>query len=43
MCLEIYGFDRAHFLSAPRLARQACLKKINVKLDLLTDINILQS
>ena len=26
-CLEIYEFDPAHFLSAPGLARQACLKK----------------
>ena len=26
-CIEIYGLDPAHFLSAPRLAWQACLKK----------------
>ena len=26
-CIEIYGLDPSHFLSAPRLAWQACLKK----------------
>ena len=26
-CLEIYGLDPSYFLSAPRLAWQACLKK----------------
>ena len=26
-CIEIYGLDPAHFLSAPGLAWQACLKK----------------
>ena len=26
-CIEIYGLDLAHFLSAPRLAWKACLKK----------------
>ena len=26
-CIEIYKFDPAHFLSAPGLAWQACLKK----------------
>ena len=26
-CLEIYQLNPAHFLSAPRLAWQACLKK----------------
>ena len=33
-CIEIYGLDPAHFLSAPRLAWQACLKKTKVKLEL---------
>ena len=36
-CMEIYGLDPAHFLSAPGLAWQACLKKTEVKLELLTD------
>ena len=26
-CIEIYGLDPSHFLSAPWLAWQACLKK----------------
>ena len=26
-CIEIYELDPAHFLSAPRLASQACLKR----------------
>ena len=41
MCLEIYGFDPAHFLSTSRLAWQAALKSTKVNLDLLTDINML--
>ena len=38
-CIEIYGLDPAHFLSAPALAWQAYLKKTRVKLELLTDID----
>ena len=41
MCLEIYELDAAKFLSAPGLAWQAALKNNIVKLDLLTDIDIL--
>ena len=41
MCLEIYGLDSAKFLSARGLALQAALKKTKVKLDLLTDIDML--
>ena len=40
-CLKVYELDPAHFLSLPRLAWQACLKKINVKLELLTDYDML--
>ena len=36
-CLKIYELDPAHFLSLPGLAWQACLKKTNIKLELLTD------
>ena len=36
-CLEIYELDNAHFLSAPGRAWQACLKKTQVELELLTD------
>ena len=40
-CIEIYGLDPSHFLSAPGLAWQACLKKTNVNLESLTDIDML--
>ena len=40
-CIEIYEVDPAHFLSAPGLAWQACLKKTNVELVLLTDNDML--
>ena len=40
-CIEIYELDLAHFLSAPGLAWQACLKKTGVRLELLTDIDML--
>ena len=40
-CIEIYGLDPSYFYSAPGLARQACLKKTGVKLELLTDIDML--
>ena len=32
-CIEIYQLDPAHFLSAPRLAWEACLKKTGVELE----------
>ena len=40
-CLKVYELDRAHFLSLPGLAWQACLKKTNIKLELLTDYDML--
>ena len=40
-CIEIYGLDPSYFYSAPGLAWQACLKKTEVKLKLLTDIDML--
>ena len=40
-CIEIYELDPAPFLSAPGLAWQACLKKKGIKLELLTDIDML--
>ena len=40
-CIETYELDPAHFLSAPGLAWQACLKKTEVKLELLTDNDML--
>ena len=39
--IGIYKLDPAHFLSAPGLAWQACLKKTGVKLELLTDYDML--
>ena len=39
--LKVYELDPAHFLSLPGLAWQACLKKANVKLKLLTDYDML--
>ena len=41
MCIEIYKLGPAKFLSAPGLAWQAALKKTKVKLDFLTDIDML--
>ena len=40
-CIEIYGLDPSHLLSAPGLAWQACFKKANVNLELLTDVDML--
>ena len=41
MCLDIYELDPVYFVSAPGLAWQACLKKAGVKLELLTDYNMI--
>ena len=41
MCIKVYEVDPTHFLSAPELAWQACLKKAEVKLELLTDVGML--
>ena len=40
-CIKIYKLDPADFLSAPGLAWQACLKKTDVKLELLTKNDML--
>ena len=40
-CIEIYGLDPSHFVSALGLAWQACLKKTNVNLELLRDVYML--
>ena len=40
-CLEVYELDPTHFLSLPGLAWQACLKKMNMELELLTDYDML--
>ena len=41
VCLGIYQLDPTHFLSSPGLAWKACLKKTKVKLELLTDRDML--
>ena len=41
MYLEIYELDPVYFVSAPGLAWQACLKNTKVKLELLTDYDML--
>ena len=41
MCLEKYQLDSVYFVSAPGLAWQACLKKTGVKLELLTDSDMI--
>ena len=41
MCIKEYELDPAHFLSLPGLTWQACLKKTNIELELLTDYDML--
>ena len=40
MCIKVYEIDPAYFLSAPGSAWQACLRTTEVKLELLTDVDI---
>ena len=40
-CIETYELDSVHFISLPGLAWQACLKKTEVELELLTDYDML--
>ena len=40
-CMKNYELDPAHFVSLPGLAWQACFKKTNVELELITDYNML--
>ena len=37
--IEIYELDHGYFLSTPGLSWQACLKKTEVELELLTDLD----
>ena len=41
MCIKVYELDPAHFVSLPGLAWQACLKKTNIELELLTNYDML--
>ena len=40
-CLRHYSLDPAHFYTSPGLAWKACLKRTGIKLELLTDPDIL--
>ena len=40
-CIEIYELDPAHFLSAPGIAWEAYLKKTEIEIELLTDVDML--
>ena len=41
LCLNTYKLDPAYFLSLPGLAWQACLKHLGIKLELISDIDML--
>ena len=41
MCMKIYEVEPSYFLSAPGLAWQTYLKKTGVKLELITDVDML--
>ena len=41
MCLEIHELDPAHFISASGLSLEVALNKNKLKLDLLTDTDML--
>ena len=41
MSIEVYQLDLAHFSSAPGLAWQACLRKTGVKIEMLTNPDML--
>ena len=40
-CLEHYKLDPVHFYTSPGLAWKACLKKTGIRLELLTDLDML--
>ena len=41
LCLNAYDLDPAYFLSLPGLAWRACLKHSEIKLELISDIDML--
>ena len=41
VCLNIYGLDPCWYFTAPGLAWHACLRKTDVKLELLNDVDML--
>ena len=40
-CLKHYSLEQAHFYTSPGLGWQACLKKMGIELELLTDPDML--
>ena len=40
VCHDAFGLDPLHYYTAPGLAWDALLKRTNIKLDLLTDIDM---
>ena len=41
MCIKVYGLHPVYFSPPPALAWQTCLKKTGVKLELITDVDML--
>ena len=41
ICMKNYKLDPAHYYTAPSLSWDACLKMCDVKLELLSDIDML--
>ena len=41
MCIKVYGLNPVSSFSAPVLAWQACLKKTSVKVEIITDVDML--
>ena len=39
-CMEYYGLDPCHYFSAPGLSWDACLKMTDIKLELISDIDM---
>ena len=39
-CMQYYGLDPCHYFTSPGLSWEAMLKMTNVKLELMTDINM---
>ena len=41
MCIKVYELDSAHVLPPPGSAWKACLKKTEVELELVTNVDML--
>ena len=42
LCMDIYGLDIHHFLTLPAFSWCACLKMTKARLELITDVDMLQ-